>query len=110
MSSRIARLGFHVASSSCTSWPEMNRTITYIAILQTAAVVLGFLTRGIILKYHGYPDGFWVRWKAFPLLLREYGMWLMAIPAIWTAFASKAHRVDRGLLSERPTLIPGACL
>jgi hypothetical protein len=89
----------------------MNRTITYIAILQTAAVVLGFLTLGIVLKYHGYPDhGFGVRWKAFPVYLREYGLWLMLVPAVWTAFASKAHRMDRGLFSERPTLIAGACL
>ena len=87
----------------------MNRTTTYVAAIQTAVIVLGFLALGIVLKFCGYPDGFGVRWNPLAVFLRERGMWLLALPLLWTLFALKVREVDRGILSERVAFIFGLC-
>ena len=88
----------------------MSRTTTYVAILQVAVTVFGFLALGIVLKFCGYPDGFGVRWNPLAVFLREYGIWLLIAPLFWTLFALKAQKVDRGILSGRLAMILGMCL
>lgn len=88
----------------------MSRTTTYIAILQSAVIVLGFLALGSVLKFCGYPDSTGIRWNPLAVFLREHGIWLLAIPLFWVAFALKAQQVDRGILSEHRALILGVGL
>ena len=88
----------------------MGRTTTYVAVLQSAVIVLGFLALGIVLKFCGYPNSFGVRWNPLAVFLREHGIWLLAAPLFWTVFAVKARQLDRGIFSERVAFVSGVCL
>lgn len=91
----------------------MSRTTTFIAVLQTTLVVMGFLILPGIFKLWGYPvepQFFGYRWNPLSLWLRQYGPWLLVLPAFWVAFVSVAQRRGRGFFSQRLALIIGVCL
>ncbi|RYD67125.1 MAG: hypothetical protein EOP84_30750 [Verrucomicrobiaceae bacterium] len=88
----------------------MNRTTTYIAIVQAVVIVLGFLALGIVLKFCGYPDELGVRWNPLAVFLREYGVWLLLVPLFWTVFSLRAREVNRGIFSEPYAIISGIAL
>jgi len=76
----------------------MSRNITLLALIQLLLVILGFFALGIVLKIEGYPHdppfpaGIGrVVWSPVALLLRNHGLVLLVVPAIWTMIASLAQ-------------------
>jgi hypothetical protein len=87
----------------------MSRPITILAVLQTLSVVIGFFALGTVLKISGYPDELAVRWNPLAVFLREPGVWLLLLPALWVVFATSAQRLNRGFFSYRVALVLGLC-
>ena len=88
----------------------MSRTTTFLALLQTVLVILGFIVLGAVLKISGYPDTLAVRWNPLTVFLREHGVWLLLLPVLWVAFATAAQRLDRGFMSYRIACVVGLCI
>src|ERR1035438_4755151 len=72
----------------------MSRNITILALIQLTLVTLGFFALGIVLKIAGYPmdPPFMaslgrVVWSPIALLLRNYGLGLLFVSAVWGVFA-----------------------
>ena len=91
----------------------MSRTTTFIAVLQTTLVVVGFLILPGIFKLWGYPNEpleyYGYRWNPLSLWLRQYGPWLLVLPVFWVVFATTAQRRDRGFFSQRLAVIGIPC-
>ena len=73
----------------------MSRNITILALSLLTLVTLGFFALGIVLKIAGYPmdPPFMaslgrVVWNPIALLLRNYGLVLLFVPAVWATAAS----------------------
>lgn len=76
-----------------------SRNIMWIGLAQVLAVVLGFVLLGVALKFHGWPDETLFHFYPLTRMLRQYGFWLLLVPAAWTFYAMACAHVEKGLLS-----------
>jgi hypothetical protein len=61
-----------------------SRNVMWIGLAQVLAVVLGFVTLGVVLKFHGWPEAPFFRFYPLTTGLRLYGPWLLIVPVVWT--------------------------
>jgi uncharacterized membrane protein len=85
----------------------MPRSTTFLALVQTLLIIVGFFALAAVLKISGYPHEAAVRWNPLAVLLREHGMWLLLLPVLWVIFATIAERLDRGAFSDHVALALG---
>lgn len=77
-----------------------------IALLQVFTVILGvFLTRGVFARL-GYPNED-LDWNTTALLVRDYGYFLLLVPAIWTTVSIYLENSLISFWSRRWTLASG---
>jgi hypothetical protein len=81
-----------------------------LALLQTLLIIIGFFVLGAVLKFSGYPDEIDLRWNPLAVFLREYGFWLLGLPALWTCFALSAQGRDRGFFSYAVACVFGLAI
>jgi hypothetical protein len=63
---------------------EHHRRVAFLAGLQFALIVGGWLALAIAMKFAGYPDDNpMVRFKPIPVALREHGMWALLVPLLF---------------------------
>lgn len=86
------------------------RNLTWIGLAMVLVVVLGFVTLGIVLKFHGWPDQTMFRFHPLASGLRLYGAWLMLLPLLWAIYAAIAVPIDKGILSAGLVEAVGAAL
>jgi hypothetical protein len=94
----------------------MSRSITIVGLIQLTLVLLGFFALGIILRVEGYPHDppFMaslgrVVWSPTALFLRNHGLLLLFVPAVWTTVASLSQN-RRVFFSLAVWLIIGVAL
>ena len=80
--------------------------ITRMALLQTLVIVIGVFTTGIVLKFHMYPK-LSLDWNPASVAVRNYGFFLLIIPAAWTGVCLALERCRTNLWSPTRTLISG---
>lgn len=88
----------------------MSRTTAQLALAQTIAIITGYLCLAIVLKLCGYPTGPGVRWTTLAVVLREHGLWLLALPIFWIVLANVAEHGDRVRLSYRHACVVAICI
>jgi len=85
----------------------MTRATTIIGLVQLLLIVLGYFALAIIFKMWGYPNVTWIRWNSLALFLRQWGLLLLLVPIVWTAYAVVCCRRERYPFDSRIAAISG---
>jgi hypothetical protein len=84
--------------------------ILSLGFAQFALISLGILALNVLLKANGYAENIASSFPPLAVLLGRHGLWILAVPLAWVAFATICERAGKGGINDKVARVTGVGL